>query len=192
MTKREEILQETYLLFAEYGYRISLSQVTSKLGLKKQSIYNYFDSKNDLISEMLEVRIKSYYDGLMNTIYINKDNTPEERINELLKFSMDYFSDPTRARTLRWITLSNVHDGLGAIRTLVNHYESLFQSQLDAIIQEGMDMGQIEAKNVEEVRTLYVVMLMGSIDCVNLFGLKEQDDALVSLLIEKFWAAINA
>ncbi len=192
MTKREEILQETYLLFSEQGYRISLSQVTSKLGLKKQSIYNYFDSKNDLITEMLEVRIKSYYEGLMNTIHINKDCTPEERINELLKFSMDYFSDPTRARTLRWITLSNVHDGLDAIQKLVVHYESLFLSQLDAIIQEGMDKGQIKSKNVEEVRTLYVVMLKGSIDCVNLFDTKEQDDTLVSLLIDKFWVMINA
>ena len=47
--KRERILREAATLFAERGYnQTDVAQLASRAGVAKGSIYNYFDSKEDL------------------------------------------------------------------------------------------------------------------------------------------------
>ena len=47
--KRERILREAAALFAERGYnQTDVAQLASRAGVAKGSIYNYFDSKEDL------------------------------------------------------------------------------------------------------------------------------------------------
>jgi len=64
MTKREEIILSTLNLASKYGLKsLSMSQIAESVGIKKPSLYNHFNSKEELIKEMYEyIRNKSKQD----------------------------------------------------------------------------------------------------------------------------------
>jgi len=53
---KKEIIQVTYEAFAEKGYSATLSEISGRLGLKKSSLYNYFDNKEEIFLEMIEIK----------------------------------------------------------------------------------------------------------------------------------------
>ena len=64
MSKKEEILLSTLDLASKYGLKsLSMSQIADSVGIKKPSLYNHFNSKEELIKEMYEyIRNKSKQD----------------------------------------------------------------------------------------------------------------------------------
>lgn len=53
MERKEEIILTTLRLATKYGLSgVSLGQIADSLGIKKPSLYNHFESKEDLINEM--------------------------------------------------------------------------------------------------------------------------------------------
>lgn len=64
MTKKEEIILSTLDLASKYGLKsFSMSQIADSVGIKKPSLYNHFNSKEELIKEMYEyIRNKSKQD----------------------------------------------------------------------------------------------------------------------------------
>lgn len=61
MTTKDQILETALFMFAEQGIRATpLSHIARRVGIKKPSIYNHFDSKETLIEEMYKCfRIKA-------------------------------------------------------------------------------------------------------------------------------------
>lgn len=64
MSKKEEIIISTLALASKYGLKsLSMSQIADSVGIKKPSLYNHFNSKEELIKEMYEyIRNKSKQD----------------------------------------------------------------------------------------------------------------------------------
>lgn len=53
MNRKEEIIKVTLELASQKGLdNVSMSQIASKLGIKKPSLYNHFHSKDEIIEEM--------------------------------------------------------------------------------------------------------------------------------------------
>ncbi len=83
----EKILDAALELFATKGYTsTSISQIAQKAGISKGLIYNYFDSKKDLLRAIVKAAIK---EG-----------------NELIKHALDEHSSPTEE--LEHIVLDSV------------------------------------------------------------------------------------
>lgn len=60
--KKELILESALELFAENGFHgTSISQIAKKAGISKGLIYNYFESKNEILSEIIKVAFDSIY-----------------------------------------------------------------------------------------------------------------------------------
>ena len=61
ISTKEKIILATLDLAADYGLKsLSMSQIAEKVGIKKPSLYNHFDSKETLIKEMyVYLRAKS-------------------------------------------------------------------------------------------------------------------------------------
>lgn len=83
MNKKEEIIYATLELAAEYGLKsLSMSQIAEKVGIKKPSLYNHFESKEALIKEMYQfIREKSKEGITLENIdygaYLEKYNAKE-------------------------------------------------------------------------------------------------------------------
>ena len=80
MNKKEEIIYATLELAAEYGLKsLSMSQIAEKVGIKKPSLYNHFESKDALIKEMYElIREKSKENIPVNNFDFIKDMSAED------------------------------------------------------------------------------------------------------------------
>lgn len=64
MPKKEEIILTTLDLASKYGLKsLSMSQNADSVGIKKPSLYNHFDSKEELIREIYEY-IRSNYEKI--------------------------------------------------------------------------------------------------------------------------------
>jgi AcrR family transcriptional regulator len=76
--QKKELIMETALeLFAENGFHAtSMSQIAKKAGISKGLAYNYFQSKNEILEEILETS----YNEIYKNIDINHDGilTDEE------------------------------------------------------------------------------------------------------------------
>jgi AcrR family transcriptional regulator len=63
--QKKELIMETALeLFAESGFHAtSMSQIAKKAGISKGLTYNYFESKNEILEEILETSSNEIYEN---------------------------------------------------------------------------------------------------------------------------------
>lgn len=74
--KMELIMQASLELFAESGYHTtSISQIAKKAGISKGLIYNYFESKK----EILDVLISHGFESIFQNFDVNHDGTLTEQ-----------------------------------------------------------------------------------------------------------------
>ena len=99
--KRKLILDTALELFAENGFHAtSISQIAKKAGISKGLTYNYFESKKEILDEIIKKGFNSIYsnfdmnhDGILSKeefIYFIKTSFNEMRMNP--KFWKLYFS----------------------------------------------------------------------------------------------------
>lgn len=85
MSKKEEILLSTLDLASKYGLKsLSMSQIADSVGIKKPSLYNHFNSKEELIKEM--------YEYIRNKSKQNISNITLDDINEKSTYDILYNS----------------------------------------------------------------------------------------------------
>lgn len=83
--KREKILHTAMELFAIDGFHTtSISKIAKKVGISKGLIYNYFESKNDLLKAII-------YEGMESTFALFDPNND----GFLTEEEFDYFIDGT-------------------------------------------------------------------------------------------------
>ena len=84
MSKKEEIIYATLELAAEYGLKsLSMSQIAEKVGIKKPSLYNHFESKEILIKEMYQlIREKSKENISINNLDYIKGKSAKEILSQ--------------------------------------------------------------------------------------------------------------
>lgn len=85
MSKKEEILLSTLDLASKYGLKsLSMSQIADSVGIKKPSLYNHFNSKEELIKEI--------YEYIRNKSKQNISNFILDNINEKSSYDILYNS----------------------------------------------------------------------------------------------------
>jgi len=83
--KKELILEVSLELFAENGFHAtSISQIAKKAGISKGLAYNYFESKKDLLNEL----INHGFDSIFQNFNINNDGIlTEEEFTHFIKLN---------------------------------------------------------------------------------------------------------
>ena len=90
MNRKEEIIKVTLELASKKGLdNVSMSQIASKLGIKKPSLYNHFHSKDEIIEEMYNY-LRNQAKAQMEIRDIDygkfvKDKTLEEVLSETVQ-----------------------------------------------------------------------------------------------------------
>jgi len=83
---REEILRVAARLFRARGYRAStLRKIAEAAGIKSGSIYYHFNSKDEILEEILNQGLRDIYDGVREVIGPNEDGVDHRaRINDAI------------------------------------------------------------------------------------------------------------
>lgn len=76
---RRQMLEQAFPLLEEYGLKhMSVDKITKKVGIGKSTFYNFFDSKEDYVSQALEVNRKRLLDELDRAFPPGKKMRPAE------------------------------------------------------------------------------------------------------------------
>jgi len=88
----QKILDAALELFANNGFKAtSISQIAKAAGVSKGLMYNYFDSKTELLRKIVRNAIN---DGIALMDHaINDFENPEEELEHLIMDAVDYFKE---------------------------------------------------------------------------------------------------
>ena len=81
--KRSAFLKQAAAYFADHGYdRASVNGVASACGISKSLIYHYYDSKEQLLFDILHSHLTALYEGL---IALQPAADPEVQLRQLVR-----------------------------------------------------------------------------------------------------------
>ncbi len=134
--QKKELIMETALeLFAENGFHAtSISQIAKKAGISKGLTYNYFESKNDILEEL----IQHGFDAIYADLDLNKEGivTKEEFIH-FIRHSFDLVRENTQHWKLFFSLMVQPH----VANTFTEEYktkgEPFFQMMYNFIKSQG-------------------------------------------------------
>ena len=90
---RIDIIKKSIPVFKEKGFgATSMADIASACGLLKGSLYHHFQSKDELMKEVL-LYLKQYFAEKVFSIAFNKDWSVEKRLLRLARKSEEQFLD---------------------------------------------------------------------------------------------------
>src|ERR1700742_2427242 len=88
--KRQDILNTATRLFAEHGYHaVGIDRIIKESGVAKMTLFRNFETKNELISEVLANRAHQALTSM--TQAVGSKNTPIKRLQELFSWHERWF-----------------------------------------------------------------------------------------------------
>ena len=99
--KKEKIIEKSMELFKENGYHATkVETITKALGISKGNFYTYFNSKEEVLYEILDI-MKEHRISLLNEV--NVDNNPKEILREFIEKHRNFYS-----KHLKRVNLQNI------------------------------------------------------------------------------------
>lgn len=142
--KRERILSAAIDLFYEQGYgRTTLDQIARALGVTKPFIYQYFDSKNDLLAEISSRAIWAAHETFNRTLQLEGSAAEKLRIivREFMLHVLGYQANA--------IIYSREETELSpADQAAINGLRRDFDHRLVALLEEGSQNGEFAIADV--------------------------------------------
>ena len=79
------LLEVTFEKFAQKGYNTSLSEIAQGAGIKKQSIYNHFHDKDELLYTTIENELLNFYTTKSMEFENYMQLTPKDALGKLFR-----------------------------------------------------------------------------------------------------------
>lgn len=99
--KKERIIEKSMELFEKNGYHATkVEAITKALGISKGNFYTYFNSKEEVLYEILDI-MKEHRISLLNEV--NVDNNPKEILREFIEKHRNFYS-----KHLKRVNLQNI------------------------------------------------------------------------------------
>lgn len=188
--RKEIILEIAYNKFAERGYNITLTEIAESAGIKKQSLYNYFNSKDELFHEMIVNRLDIFFLVKKKELDELSDLRPDERLKALFFLVVIGLSeDITSLRFWRWLLLIESKDLLKKTNIIIDEHEKRFVVYLEALIFQVFEEKSSEERN--KILQTYIALLHGILDSF-LFQYSSYDiQSLTENIWETFWNGLS-
>ena len=150
--RRKEIALSCLDLIHDVGIKkLTVSQVAQTAGIGKGTIYEYFENKDDIVFEIMNIHVEENHKQFLETIKTIK--TTKEKIFLCFKFVLDDSEENLRHfngyKEYVSIVLSDENDVMCEFN---GSCKVFFDLQLRKIIQEGIDNNELipEAMNLAE------------------------------------------
>lgn len=154
--KRREIAMACRDLVFEVGIRkLTVAQAAKTAGIGKGTIYEYFENKDDIVFEIINISIEEYHVEFLKTI--QNTQTTKEKIFHFFKFVLDDSNENMKHFNGYKEYLSVV---LGEENQEMKKYNDnchiFFKEQLKNIIDEGIKKNELIPQSLNFIDTLLV------------------------------------
>ena len=80
--RREAIVSEAIIFFAEHGFEAQTRELAARIGVSQALIYRYFRTKEDLIEEVYQRIYMSRWNALWEKLLLDRGMPLERRLKE--------------------------------------------------------------------------------------------------------------
>jgi AcrR family transcriptional regulator len=154
--KRREIALSCVDLIHDIGIRkLTVAQVAITAGIGKGTIYEYFENKDDIVFEIINIHIEQYHQEFLKTI---KDvKTTREKVMFFFKFVLDDSLENQKHFNGYKEYLSIVlADDNSSMKKFNSSCRIFFIEQLKKIIEEGINNKELIPESISFVDGLLV------------------------------------
>src|SRR6516165_11034522 len=124
--RREAILSEAIIFFAEHGFEAQTRELASRIGVSQALIYRYFPTKADLINRVYQRIYMSHWNPFWEELLADRRIPLDKRLKDFYKSYLSTFDD------YAWIRVS-VYSGFRG-NNLVSRYINLVTKRVIHVI----------------------------------------------------------
>lgn len=145
---RGRILDAAGERFRQFGFgKTTMSEIAGDCGMSAANLYRYFDNKEDIGAAMACQCLSQKAETLMQVVR-DESLTAAEKIEAYILANLRY----THGQWAEQPRLNELVDYICHKRTdLVDDYLSKHRAMLKTMLQEGIDAGELESCDVDEV-----------------------------------------
>lgn len=147
--RRKEIALACYDLIHDKGIKnLTVAQVAKTAGIGKGTVYEYFENKEDIVFEIINLHIDEYHNEFLETIKNVK--TTREKIFHFFKFVIDESEENLKQfngyKEYLSIVLAEENEAMCDFNIKCNCF---FNEQLKIIISLGVESGELIPQALE-------------------------------------------
>jgi len=189
---RKEIIQAAYEEFSEKGYSASLSDIVEVLGLKKQSLYNYFDSKEELFLKMIERKIKAHYNEQLLYLESCKKLPKIEQLEKIFMFYIASFENPQKLKFWKRLLVIENTTLLKRTKEAIKINEAPFSKRLREILLEILEERPDLKKHHNSIIISYGSLIYGLLDGYLLYDDEENFEQYIKDVWNFFYQGLQS
>ncbi|HTC57719.1 MAG TPA: TetR/AcrR family transcriptional regulator [Candidatus Sulfotelmatobacter sp.] len=153
---RQEILRTAARLFQQRGYdATSMNDVAAALKLSKGGLYHHFQSKDEILYEIMNHAMEITQDRVLNPV--RSIANPEDRLRALIRLHIEVVLSP-RDREIT-VMLHENHPLPPALRKRINARKKDYIHFLESLMTEVQDKSQHQAKGKVSPRAAAFALL---------------------------------
>lgn len=156
--KKNEIKAAGIKSFAAYGYsKTTLEDIANVLGMKKNSLYYYFENKESLFRELLEDEIREHMNCINNIVAENL--SADKAILKVIKNQSKFIRESTKKYTIKLTAFIEIN------KVIKNEFSDLQKNEekaLEVLLSNGYKKG-IFIKHNSKIVAQDIVALVHSI-----------------------------
>lgn len=187
--KRKEIIEAAIVVFSRIGYhRATIREIAEEAGVGKGTVYEYFESKEDLFLHMSEYLYERYMQSQRDAL--ESIENPEEQIRSLIVSTLEN-AVVWRGLTYLFIDMWSELDRIGKedkLRKLMSAMLGNLVREIAGCIGNGKRKGRF--KDVDE--TLVSHIILAALDGLvfqllidtNAFDVRAMSDTVATLLLD--------
>lgn len=154
--RRKEIALSCLDLIHDVGIKkLTVSQVAQTAGIGKGTIYEYFENKEDIIFEIINMHIEEHHKQFLEAV--ENIETTKEKIYLCFKFIFDDSVENMKSfngyKEYLSIVLSDENDAMCEFNTSCDEF---FDKQLRKIIQEAINKNELIPEAINFIEGLLV------------------------------------
>ena len=192
MGTKEKLINATVDIFSKKGYSMTLKDVAQKVNIKVPSIYNHFDSKDDIIYTSIKEELKRQHNYFISFFNSLEDKPSKVILKEIFFSIIDKFE--SKDIVFFWKSIDSI-DNLelkNKCQSLMSKNTNHFSNKLDKVFKKGYKNNTIKKKNIKGQKTLYLSMIYGIITDILITESYTIDDDLKNEVWITFWQGIKA
>lgn len=189
--RKELLLAVAFEEFAQSGYHTTLSQIAKRAGIKKQTIYNYFESKDDLLYEVIAEEINTFYATKTRELNQLMGLIPEEILKAIFFSICNYFKDTTKVRFWRWLLMMETTDLFEKSRDLIREKEKAFYISIKKVVGREMMGCDADEKDILAAVQVFAASIQGIMDLMLLYRDIYDPQTLIDNLWDFYWKSIR-
>lgn len=192
MYTKQKLMDSAFRLFAEKGPDFSLSEVAEEVGIKKASIYAHFQSKDDLLHQVIEREIDAYFLKINEEIdsFCENENDIEKILKKTFTTILSYYDSLNKLYFWKRIILLPPK---GFEVALIEKISNLSQQRyyiVENYISKGIQENIIKEQPVKLILLSYFATIHGILSSVIIYK-EENLNPYYDSIWENFWRGIK-